>query len=170
MRKYRIIYWVISIIISIIIIEIYNAIKSQIPYEEREPIYVYCPEEFQRGFKDAIEKSSSLKGKNRVIFTENKATAQIILTDTIIKSEVNQYEKVGWSPMIAIIDDSRERSYRKSEYISGKKMYTMDINKIIEDSISGTFTDKIHVPTLDTKEGELFFDMLLININKRSSL
>lgn len=161
MRKERIIFWLISFIICIVLFFIYKKEESKIPDEEKSELPVYCSEELREDIKKIIE-SSSIGKKNRVVFEENKGEAEIILTDRITVSD-NGYERIGWSPLIVVFDNTEKMDNYILEAENGS--YTIKFDKIIEDTVKGVWKDTIYCPKPNTREGELFFDFLLININ-----
>lgn len=166
MRKERIIFWVISIVICACIIVFYKKEESKIPEEDKTQIKVCCLEQFQPEIKKIIEKSS-IGNSNKVVFTDNKSESEIILTDEVFTSD-SKYETVGWSPMIVAFEDTKSKikSYQKDGYLAeDDNMYTINFEKIIKDTMSGKWKEKIYCPKSDTREGELFFDFILINVN-----
>lgn len=168
MRKGRFLFWLISFILCAFIITTYKKKENEIPYEERIPINVYCAEEFQKDIKEVIEESS-LGETNRVVFTESKQNAEFILTDKITKADQG-YEKIAWTPLVIAIDNTTKnkiKSYTEEGYLTEAQdgCYTIHFDRIIDDTIKGEWKDKIFCPKQDTREGELFFDFLLININ-----
>lgn len=159
MRKTRLIFWIISLVICSIIIMIYIKEENKTPYQDRIPINVYCNKQFQNDIKETIE-DASIGDTHRVVFTENKDEAEFILTNEIHKSD-KEYEKVGWSPLVIVFNDDVRFGYCVEDDYS----YIMEFNKIIDLVIKGELKQKIYCPKLDTREGKLFFDFLLITIN-----
>ena len=169
MRKGRIIFWTISLLICAIIILLVKKEESMIPYEEREPTKVYCIDEVKEKIKKIIE-NSNFGDTHRVIFTDNKDEAEFVLTDRITSKD-DGYERLAWSPLIVAFDDTTKNkveSYIKDGYLieaENGHTYTIDFQKVIEATLEGKWTDKIYCPKVTTREGEIFFDFLLININ-----
>lgn len=170
MRKGRLIFWVISLVIYAVIIFFIKKEESRIPYEEKTPLNVYCNKEFQKQTKEMLEKSD-FGDTHRVVFTDNKDTAEFVLTDRITNKDVG-YEKIGWTPLIVAFDNTTKnkvKNYIKEGYLIGPETiytsYTINFKKIIDSTLSNEWNDKIYCPKLDTREGELFFDFLLVNIN-----
>lgn len=167
MRKGRIIFWIVALVLCTFVIIFCKREENKIPEEEKTPLNVYCLEMFQPQIKNIIEKSS-IGDTHRVVFSDKKDDAEFILTDKVLASDSN-YEKVGWSPLIVAFDERKEKkkAYKKEGYlIEEDSCYTIKFDKIIKDTISGKWKDKIYCPKLDTIEGEIFFDFLLININE----
>lgn len=173
MRKGRLLFWIISLVVCAIIIIKYKEEEKKIPYEEKVPMNVYCMEGFQEKVKKIIEESSI--GENyKVVFTDNKEQAEFIFADDVTNLNGN-YKRVGWTPLIVAFDNNNTadkiKNYKEAEYLTevsdsnGKSSYMIDFAKIIKDTIAGNWTDKIYCPNLDTLEGNLFFDFLIININ-----
>ena len=173
MRKGRLLFWIISLVVCAIIIIKYKEEEKKIPYEEKVPMNVYCMEEFQEKVKKIIEESSI--GENyKVVFTDNKEQAEFIFADDVTNLNSN-YKRVGWTPLIVAFDNNNTadkiKNYKEAEYLTevstsnGNSSYMIDFAKIINDTIAGNWTDKIYCPNLDTLEGKLFFDFLIININ-----
>ena len=170
MRKGRLICWIISLVICAVIIFFIKKEESRIPYEEKTPLNVYCNKEFQKQTKEMLEKSD-FGDTHRVVFTDNKDTAEFVLTDRITNKDVG-YEKIGWTPLIVAFDNTTKnkvKNYIKEGYLieseSNYTSYTINFKKIIDSTLSNEWNDKIYCPKLDTREGELFFDFLLVNIN-----
>lgn len=169
MRKGRIIFWTISLVICAIIILEVKIEESVIPYEEREPTKVYCIDEVKEEIKKIIE-DSNFGDTHRVIFTDNKDEAEFVLTDRVTSKD-DGYERLAWSPLIVAFDNTtknKEKSYIKDGYLieaENSYTYTIDFQKVIEATLEGKWTDKIYCPKVTTREGEIFFDFLLININ-----
>ena len=169
MRKGRIIFWTISLVICAIIIIWVKKEESVIPYEEREPTKVYCIDEVKEEIKKIIE-DSNFGDTHRVIFTDNKDEAEFVLTDRVTSKD-DGYERLAWSPLIVAFDNTtknKEKSYIKDGYLieaENTYTYTIDFQKVIEATLEGKWTDKIYCPKVTTREGEIFFDFLLININ-----
>lgn len=168
MRIGRLVFWISSLIICSAIIFVDYKAESAIPYEEKNPINVYCVEEFQEDVKKMLEKSS-LGETNRVVFTNNKEEAEFILTDEITVTDTD-YSKIGWSPLIVAFDDTTTEvleNYLEKGYMLEKKHKKYDINfeKVIEAVLANEWTGKIYCPNLNTREGELFYQFLLINVN-----
>ncbi len=169
MRKGRIIFWTISLVICAIIILEVKIEESVIPYEEREPTKVYCIDEVKEEIKKIIE-DSNFGDTHRVIFTDNKDEAEFVLTDRVTSKD-DGYERLAWSPLIVAFDNTtknKEKSYIKDGYLieaENTYTYTIDFQKVIEATLEGKWTDKIYCPKVTTREGEIFFDFLLININ-----
>lgn len=167
MRKGRLLFWIISLVICAIIIFMYKKKENSIPYEEKTPINVYCLEDFQEEIKEIIEKSF-MGETHRVVFTDSKEEVEFILTDKITTTDIG-YERVGWTPLIIAFDVTTEdkiKSYEKDGYlVESNYSYKINFEKIIEATLAQEWTDKIYCPRLSTREGELFFDFLLININ-----
>ena len=169
MRKGRIIFWTISLVICAIIIIWVKKEESVIPYEEREPTKVYCIDEVKEEIKKIIE-DSNFGDTHRVIFTDNKDEAEFVLTDRVTSKD-DGYERLAWSPLIVAFDNTtknKEKSYIKDGYLieaENPYTYTIDFQKVIEATLEGKWTDKIYCPKVTTREGEIFFDFLLININ-----
>lgn len=123
MRIGRLVFWISSLIICSVIIFVNYKAESAIPYEEKNPINVYCVEEFQEVVKKMLEKSS-LGETNRVVFTNNKEEAEFILTDKITSLETN-YTKLGWTPLIVAFDDTTTEvleNYLEKGYMLEKNM------------------------------------------------
>ena len=132
MRKGRLKFWIISFILCAIFIVIYKQKENEIPYEERQPINVYCPQEFQEDVKKTIEESSFGKTR-RVIFTDSKPEASFIITDEITKYDVG-YKKIAWSPLVVAINDTTKdkiKSYRDNGYLTQSNAYTIYFDNII---------------------------------------
>ena len=169
MRKGRIIFWTISLVICAIIILEVKIEESVIPYEEREPTKVYCIDEVKEEIKKIIE-DSNFGDTHRVIFTDNKDEAEFVLTDRVTSKD-DGYERLARSPLIVAFDNTtknKEKSYIKDGYLieaENTYTYTIDFQKVIEATLEGKWTDKIYCPKVTTREGEIFFDFLLININ-----
>lgn len=169
MRKGRLICWTISLVICAVIIFFVKKEENAIPYEERTPINVYCAEEFQETIKNILEKSS-LGDTHRVVLTDNKDEAEIVLTDRITTKDIG-YERVGWTPLIVAFDDTTKNkvaSYIEEGYLIESKSnnaYAINFKKIIDSTLSKEWKDNIYCPMPSTREGELFFDFLLVNIN-----
>jgi len=118
-----------------------------------------------------IEKSvkkSSIGETHRVEFVGSKDEAELVFTDNILSSDT-EYEKIGWSPLVIAfdIDKKKVKSYEKEGYITedNNDTYTIKFDKIIDETLEGNWKEKIYYPNLDTVEGKLFYDFLLININ-----
>lgn len=61
----------------------------------------------------------------------------------------------------------KKKAYKKEGYLTEEdSCYTIKFDKIIKDTVSGKWKEKIYCPKLDTIEGEIFFDFLLINVNE----
>lgn len=169
MRKERIIFWITSLVICAIIIIWVKKEESVIPYEEREPTKVYCIDEVKEEIKKIIE-DSNFGDTHRVIFTDNKDEAEFVLTDRVTSKD-DGYERLAWSPLIVAFDNTtknKEKSYIKDGYLIEAEngyTYTIDFQKVIEATLEGKWTDKIYCPKVTTREGEIFFGFLLININ-----
>lgn len=175
MRKNRLTFWIVSLVICACVIFAYYKVQelkdSVLPYEERDTTYVCSPKEFQAVLKDNLEKTSifsDLYGNtHKVILTDDKKIANFILTDKITSSD--DYEKVGWTPLIVVFDEDKNKvkAYKDAEYLieSDDKTYQINFQKLINDVESGVFKDNIYYPKLNTREGELFYDFLLINVN-----
>lgn len=169
MRKERIIFWITSLVICAIIIIWVKKEESVIPYEEREPTKVYCIDEVKEEIKKIIE-DSNFGDTHRVIFTDNKDEAEFVLTDRVTSKD-DGYERLAWSPLIVAFDNTtknKEKSYIKDGYLIEAEngyTYAIDFQKVIEATLEGKWTDKIYCPKVTTREGEIFFDFLLININ-----
>lgn len=169
MRKGRLVFWFISLVICVFIILIQKEEEKKIPYEEKKEMKVYCLEEFQDDVKNIIE-NSSIGDEHKVVFTDSKADAEFILTDTITAAD-SAYKKLGWTPLVVAFDDTSEekvKAYEEAEYLEKRESdstYIIDFQKIIDDTLQGRFEDKIYCPKSDTVEGKLFFDFLLANIN-----
>lgn len=168
MRIGRLVFWISSLIICTSIIYWNHKQENAIPYEEKNPINVYCVEELQEDVKKMLEKSS-LGETNRVVFINNKEDAEFVLTDEITSTDTD-YTKIGWSPLIVAFDDTNEDTLKKYEekgYILKNEEggYDIDFEKVIEAVLLDEWTEKIYCPTLDTREGELFYQFLLINVN-----
>lgn len=168
MRKTRLICWILSLVVCSIIIIIYQQEKNTVPYEERTAINFYCPEKFQQDIKKIIEKSSLFKKTHKVVFVSDKSNAEFILTDKITQTE-EDYVRVGWSPLVVAFDNQTKgkvKNYTSKGYlVESDNTYTIDFEKVIDDTLNGEWKDKIYCPQPNTREGELFFDFLLININ-----
>lgn len=167
MSKGRIKAWGIVFVICIFIILLYKKEENKIPEEEKTPLNVYCIEEFQPEIKKIIEKSS-IGDTYRVVFSDKKDNAEFILTDKVLSSD-SGYEKVGWTPLIVAFDERKEKKkeYKKAGYlIEEDSYYNIRFDRIIKDTVSGKWKEKIYCPKLDTIEGEIFFDFLLINVNE----
>lgn len=106
MRKERIIFWIIALVVCTSIIIICKKEENKIPEEEKTPINVYCLEKFQPKIKRIIEKSS-IGDTHRVVFSDKKDDAEFVLTDKVLASD-SGYEKVGWSPLIVAFDERKE--------------------------------------------------------------
>ncbi len=169
MRKERIIFWITSLVICAIIIIWVKKEESVIPYEEREPTKVYCIDEVKEEIEKIIE-DSNFGDTHRVIFTDNKDEAEFVLTDRVTSKD-DGYERLAWSPLIVAFDNTtknKEKSYIKDGYLIEAEngyTYTIDFQKVIEATLEGKWTDKIYCPKVTTREGEIFFGFLLININ-----
>lgn len=162
MRKNRWIFWGISLGICCIILLLYNNI---IPYEERTPINVYCPEQLQADLKKIIEKDSSFKNLSRVVFIQDEKEAELVITDKITKTD-SDCDIMGYSPLIIALDTKKIIEYKKHGYlVEEDNAYTIDFSKVIEDTLAGSYNDTIYCPNLDTRQGELFYDFLLITFN-----
>ena len=176
MRENRLSFWITSLVICACVIFIHYKVKDIkgkiLPYEERQIAYVYSPEEFQESLKDTIEVTSILEdfygNTHKVAFTDDKNIANLILTDRITLSD-KDYEKVGWTPLIVVSDEDSKKvkAYKEDKYLieSGNNTYQIDFQKIMADVKSGSWKDKIYYPKMNTREGELFYDFLLINAN-----
>lgn len=167
MRKNRMIFWIVSLIICSIMVLIYNKEKNKIPQEEKIPIKVYCDMlELESGVKNIIE-DSTLGENNRVVFTKSKSEAEFILTNKISASDTG-YIKVGNSPLVVAFDKDSFKSYEEKNYLTKKKddSYIMNFEKIINDVIKDEWDGEIYCPKSDTREGELFFKFLLANLNE----
>lgn len=165
MRRSRITFWIISIVICGIVIKIYSAKQGSVPYEKREPVNVYCIEEFQDEIKETIEEDKSFGKTHRVVFTDDKKSADFILSDEIFSSEKKEYEVAGYTPLVAVYDNDKKEQYKEEEYIN-KKTEELKFNRILVDIISGKFKDNVYYPNLNTAEGKMFNNFLLINFNK----
>lgn len=176
MRENRLSFWITSLVICACVIFIYykvqNIKEKILPYEERQTAYVYSPEEFQKSLQDAIETTSILEdaygNTHKVAFTDDKNIASFVLTDRITSSDTD-YEKIGWTPLIVVsdADNKKLKAYKEGKYlIEGEnRVYQIDFQKIIADVESGSWKDKIYYPKMNSREGELFYDFLLINAN-----
>lgn len=168
MRKNRLYFWIVSIVICAIIIVLYKNNENKIPEEQRKPYKVYCTEESFREEIEEFVKGTSIKDTHRVSFTDNKDEAELIFSDKILSSDIG-YEKIGWSPLVIAFDYRKDKvkSYEEQGYISEERhIYTIQFDKIIEATLEGKWKEKIYCPKLQTRRGELFFDFLLININE----
>lgn len=166
MGKGRIAFWLVSFAICILIISGCKKAENRPPEEKKEPINVYCLDELKPDIKSMIEKSS-LGDTHKVVFSDDKEKSELILTDKILASDEG-YEKIAFSPIIVAFDNNKEKraKYKKKGYIIVENdMYTINFDKIIDDTISGKWKEKIYCPELDTKEGQVFFDFLIINSN-----
>lgn len=165
MRKGRLTFWAISLIICCVAISIYNKQQNMVPYEQRQVLNVYCREEFKNDLKKMIDESK-LGETHQVVFTRNVKDAELILTDEKKASDAD-YEKIAWTPLIVVFDNSKEktREYETEEYLKLNSSYTLYFGKVIDSVISGTWTDKIYCPKEDTTEGRLFHEFLLITVN-----
>lgn len=167
MRKSRMIFWIVSLVICSIVVLVYNKEKNKIPQEEKIPIKVYCDMlELESGVKNIIE-DSTLGETNRVVFTKNKSEAEFILTNKISASDTG-YIKVGDSPLVVAFDKDSFKSYEERNYITKNKddSYIINFGEIIKDVIKGDWNGKIYCPKSDTREGELFSKFLLANLNE----
>lgn len=168
MRKNRLYFWIVSIVICAIVIVLYKNNENKIPEEEKKEYKVYCTEESFREEIEKFVKGSSIKDTHRVSFTDNKDEAELIFSDKILSSDIG-YEKIGWSPLVIAFDYSKDKVefYNEQGYISEEDdVYTIQFDKIIEATLEGKWKEKIYCPKLQTRRGELFFDFLLININE----
>lgn len=166
MGKGRIIFWIISFMICAGIIAGCKKAESRIPEEEKQPINVYCLEELKPEIKSMIDKSS-LGDTHKVVFSDNKEESELILTDEILAAD-DGYEKIAFTPLIVAFDNNKNKraEYEKNGYILEENdIYTINFDKIIDDTISGKWKEKIYCPKIDTKEGQVFFDFLIINSN-----
>ena len=168
MRKERLLFWTVSLVMCALFIMAYNKKQNEIPYEERTAINICCDDLFKEELKKRIEKSSAFEDTHKVVFIDNKEQADFVLTSEITSSDEG-YKKIGWAPLVVAINEDKDsrKIYKKDKYLiednNGK--YTIDFNKIINDSISGTWTEKIYCPKQDTPEGKMFYDFLLITVN-----
>lgn len=173
MWKKRIFFWCISLCICSAIIIVYQDNMKKIPYDEKTTISTYCPEKIREKTKKVIE-DSKIGKTHKIVFTNNKNTAEVVLTDKITTTD-SGYEKVGWTPLIVAFDiknENKKESYKKNGYFeefkSGRYIkYTVNFKKVIEDTLDGKWKDKIYCPNPNTREGEIFFDFLLVSINGR---
>lgn len=165
MRKSRIIFWIISLVICSIFIIIHKKSENKIPYEQKEITYAYCNNSLiQKELKKVIE-DSSFGNNHRVVFTGDKSKAEIALTDQYDKG----YKKVRYSPLVIAFDTESYKSYKKNKYFSTiNSSYRINFKKVINSTLEGKWKDKIYCPELDTVEGKLFFDFLLSTINDGS--
>ena len=165
MRKSRWIFWGVSLGICFIILFLYDYLTSSTPYDERTPINVCCPEQFQSQVKKVIEKNNNFKKNSRVVFTQDEKEADFVITNKVTKSDTD-YEKIGYTPLIVALDEEKIKEYTKQEYLKKENnAYTLNFSKILTDTLQGNYTDKIYCPDLNTREGELFYDFLLITFN-----
>lgn len=158
----RLIFWGVSFVICIIIILIHNNNKNKISYEKKEPVKVFSEEEFKDDVKDLVEDYSFGK-KHRAVFTSNKDEAIFCLTDELDAESESKYKKVAWSPLVIAMDTSKKKEYTKAKYLNDEGY--VEFYPVINAVISGEFKDKIYYPKLNTKEGKLFEDFLIITIN-----
>lgn len=162
MRKGRLIYWGIYILVlTVFSFLVYNK-DSIFTKKEEENLSVYCIQELQESFRSRIEKVFSVQ----VQFVESEEEAQVILKDKITQEESKQYTSIAATPLvIGVSRESKIREeYQKLGYLS-EDDNSFAVDNLIEDAIAGNFTNKIYCPQSNTVQGELFYDFLLMTVN-----
>ena len=181
MRKGRIIFWILCIIVAFFI----GTIEDKF-FKEKSSVTVYAPEDMESAFTSAL-KGAGLGDEYRIVITTQKDNADIIVDYS--KEDDEEYLKFAYSPFIVsynISDDYLKEMkesglIRKSEYYSSNSTYyeidfKMLVDEVIEEgkweNLGVTDEDlttiKIFYPAESTIYWNDFYDFLIVTVNNGS--
>lgn len=181
MRRSRIIYWILCMILALGLINGENFVKEKI-LKEKESIYVYAPDDMEDAFKRAL-KQAGMKGDYKIVMTDDKEIANIIVgNDNALYPNSTMSFSFAFSPfVIAYEDDSDytkklEESGVLTEAFFDKDYHEIDVSKVIEEaSGEGKWSNlgleesmgniKVYYPHKETSYWNDFYNFMLVNVN-----
>ena len=176
MRKSRILFWFICLIIAVLLI-IGNEFVSGNIIKEKKAITVYAPKDMDSAFKVALRKTELSKNYKIVMVEDENADICV----GYAKENDKQYSKFAFSPFIVAYnhEDKYYKEMKKAEVLKlsqyNDRLYEIDLQRIINEVISeGEWQNlgikdlqkiKIFYPSEDTVYYNDFYDFMLVTVN-----
>lgn len=176
MRKSRILFWILCLIIALVMAMGEKWFKEITA--EKTPLYVYAPSDMEVAFKRAL-KNAGMKNDYKIVITDDASKANIMVeTDKEFDPE---YTKIAYTPFVVVYSDETKniKSMVKSSLLEDAffdaNYKEINFNKVIEEvvgegkwenlGVKNMGTIKVYYPAPNTDYYTDYYDFMLVTVN-----